>query len=1793
MKETTDNSLVIRNATENNLKGVNLSLSHDTFTVVTGLSGSGKSSLAFDTVYAEGQRRYIETFSPYTRQFFDKVKKPAVDLIENVRPALAIQQKTRIFSSRSTVGSLTDINDYLKILWSNGATAVCSTCDIALEHWTPSTLSVHLHKLHELKAEKTFLLCAAIPLRGDAAAKMSEIERLVILGYSRYFDAATGSIGRLEELDTASDELILVLERMKGKTGVQQLRDAIEQAFSLARGVCTVIELPDSTPKRSFRIVQNTPTQDNIPAASYRRFDFGTSTHCLFGNVPPERPRPSLFSYNHPLGACPECKGFGNVLTLDLSLCVPNPTKSIEEKCIHCWSGEAKQEFSDLLKFCKTQKIPTDVPWKDLSDEQRDKIINAKTRDYWGIVPWFGWLEKKTYKAHVRIFLSKYRTQTKCPTCNGTRLKRDALAYRLLGKTIADIWNMPIDELLSWLQEAREHLNSRNRLPRQLKEVFAAVSSRLQYLIDLGLPYLTLERPARTLSGGETQRVNLVSAIGSDLVSTHFVLDEPSVGLHARDTERLVCAVQRLHQRGNTILAVEHDPDFVFAAQNIIELGPKSGAQGGTVVFDGPAERWPGMLVERQKLSLSSTPPKPDTHWLRIHKATLRNLKDISVEIPLGTFTCLTGISGSGKSTLANEVLRQGIDNIKRGIRNDFEIEGYERFDEVLLVDQSPLARSPRANIATYTGMWEPIRQLLAGTEEAKSRSLSKSSFSFNVNAGRCNGCDGAGFIREDLQFLSDVYIPCELCLGKRFQPTILEVRYDGRNVDDFLQMTVEEAKNVFGSISSIASTCSTLDKLGLGHLKLGHSLSELSGGEAQRLKLVPYVESVKGHSLLIFDEPTTGLHLQDVQRLVGLIHLLKQRGHTILCIEHNLSLIAEADWIIDLGPEGGKDGGELLYSGTPLGLLEEPRSATGYYLKRFIDEYSDGYRNGILKQRTPTIEEGECTVLLGQEDSRDKDSLSIRGARVHNLKNIDIDIPLNTFVALIGVSGSGKSSIAKDIIYAEGQRRYLECLSPYARQFVKNLERPDIDSIKNIVPTICVYQHTFQPSSLSTVGTMSEVYNFLRLLYSKVGNQYCVTHPDQRISPGSVEGIATELKVRASGTVRLLAPVIKKKKGAHRAVFSRAVDLGITEVRADGEIGKPSAFLEGLEKGKAHTVEYVFAKFSAKNLDLELIQEAVSGTLALGGGEVVALWDGDEQLFSTERSCPICKKGYFKPDPEDLSFSSSRGRCQKCQGTGMQKQGATCSACDGSRLSPIGRNVRLEGRTIHELSLLTPSKLREFLEKLPFNSRAQQIAEPILKEVTAKLESLIDIGLDYLPLSRDCATLSGGELQRLRLATAMGSPLTGVMYIFDEPSAGLHPLDNALVLHRLRALQESKNSVIVIEHDQESILAADYIIEAGPSGGVQGGRIVFSGDKGSFLESTSSPTAHSIKESGTSQKKERRSKEYLEVKKGSCNSIKELGIKVPLQSLVVVAGVSGSGKSSLVHGIIHRILDEGKEQKQRWKLGSSTLDSTLPIDRVLLVDQKPIGASSRSTPASYLKIWDEIRKIFAQTIESKSRGWSAAYFSHNTGKGKCPECKGQGILKLEMSFLAEANVTCEVCGGRRFSEEAESVHYLGSSIGEILALTFEEAKAKFANHPKIHRIVRQACELGLGYLSLGQSSTTLSGGESQRIKLVSELNLKRAGHTLYILDEPTTGLHKLDVAKLLDTLHALVDMGHTVLLIEHDEDILAAADHIIEMGPGAGPKGGKVVFEGSYEQLTRAGTAWGSVLKNRKTSQR
>lgn len=1784
-KVQTCSTLRVVNARENNLKNISLELEHDCFTVVTGLSGSGKSSLAFDTVYAEGQRRYIETFSPYTRQFLDRIKKPEADALECVRPAVAIEQRTRVSNSRSTVGSMTNINDYLAILWANLAEPVCPTCEVPLRAWPSSDLATHLLKLLALKSPTRLLIVAPVAL-GDGVTSRREIERLILLGYSRALDHHLGEILQLENLlnapkKTLGKTLFVVLDRVSAESATdEQLREVLGQAYSLGRGVLYVVE-PESSSSRPFRQIRNTAEQRNLPRSRMRFLEFRNTLGCERLEKPIERPRPSLFSFNNSLGACGKCRGFGNVLELDLARCIPDQTLSITNGALHPWrSPSTKALLKKLIAFCESQKISTTCPWSELTPDSKEKILHNASREYRGLYPWFKRLERKIYKVHVRVFLSRYRHQVPCPTCLGARLNRDALAYRVAGKHLAQIWQLQIAQLLEWITEIEQSRVATSNAARELDFVFSAVRSRLRFLIDLGLPYLTLDRQARSLSGGETQRVNLTTALGSELVSTQFVLDEPTVGLHPRDTSRMIAAIKNLAARGNSLLVVEHDPECINSADRVLEIGPGSGTSGGSIVYHGEARKWSGLNEQqiRDRVVLTGRKLPDFKRALKITNATARNLKGGAFEFPLGSFVALTGVSGSGKSTLIREVIERGYENYTKGLATAGAdlVSGFADVTDVKLVDQSPLVKSPRANIATYSGIWDTVRDLLAGTSLASQRALSRSSFSFNVDAGRCTTCRGAGAIREEMQFLSDILVPCEICLGKRFQQAVLEVEYRGKNVDDLLRMTVAEAREFFAEQSAVREKAALLDELGLGHLTLGHPLSELSGGEAQRLKLVPFVaERGERGSLLIFDEPTTGLHLLDVERLITLFRRLRDDGHSILCVEHNLLLIAAADWIVDIGPEGGAEGGELVAEGSAETLIQEAKRSKSYtaqYLAQFFDD---------TKRATPRLTKNGATTNSPHQ-------LTIRDAHEHNLKHIDLEIPYNSIVALTGVSGSGKSTIARDIVFAESQRRFLDCLSPYARQFIKELRRPAVGSIENLKPTVCVAQHTFQPSALSTVATVSEVYHYLRLLFAKTATQYCPDHPDAAIAPLSPGDIAAEIRKRYRQKIRILSPVIKLKKGAHKQIFQNAIDSEIYEVRVDGKLAKPQSFSGGLVRNATHSVDYVIARCNPHTVAEEDLSQAIAQALALGGGTVTALSESDETVYSTERTCPECKTGFFKPDPEDLSFNSRRGRCSVCEGSGVTAKGTCCKVCDGTRIKPVGRHLRLNQRNIFEVASLTAPEIKVFLEALRGDKISRAISNAVLDELLARLETLIDLGLDYIPLSRECSTLSGGELQRLRLATALSSPLSGTLYILDEPSAGLHPVDNQLVLRELRRRKELGNSILLIEHDLDSIRAADYVIDVGPEGGKAGGEIVFAGPIEKLPNCKESITAQMIDrgfEISNCDYADKRGS--LSLKDGSRNNIKSIDLTLPLRSLIVVAGVSGAGKSSLVHGIFSRIMTPIGKGRSEWREEQTVISSSEVIDRMLVVDQKPIGATSRSTPASYLKVWDHLRKIFAETLEAKALGWGPAHFSYNAGKGRCQTCGGTGQLKLEMNFLADAEVVCPACFGERFNQETNSIKYLGLSPSAALNLTFAEAAATFTNHRKVHRLLHLACDVGLGYLTLGQSSKTLSGGESQRLKLVAELGANPRGHTLYILDEPTVGLHRADVALLLVTLRRLVDEGNTVLIIEHDSDLICSADHLVELGPGAGSAGGKVIYQGSPSKLIGRKTPWGAVLRN------
>ncbi len=1794
------NKLELSGVSENNLKQVDCSITHDNLTVITGLSGSGKSSLAFDTVYAEGQRRYIETFSPYTRQFLDKIKKPTAQAIKNVRPAIAIQQRTRILNSRSTVGSLTHINDYLRVFWSLTARPVCPDCNFERSTHTPEDIYRVLKLRSQHKPAHKYVLITNIKLPKSKKAAKELIKSLITRGFSRAYSTATQEIIYLEESANEllkSGELQLILDRYTADTfsfddSKNQVIETINTAYGLGAGNCSVLEQgPGRINKSALQIVENRGfvSCSQIPGL----LNFSKYSNCPNSAIAIPKIRQSLFSYNHPLGACTGCRGFGFILKISEELCVPDPRRTISEGALKCWEGAAKsRQRSRLLNFCKQEKISTKTAWQDLTDNERALIFNAETKTFLGVNPWFKKLEQKSYKMHVRVFLAKFRKQVICPECNGGRLVPGALAYRFKGKALPELWSMQISDLQKWLSAAVLDLPRGDLLWHQLSDVLAEIQSRLNFLIELGLPYLTLDRLARTLSGGETQRVNLTAALGSNLTNTHFVLDEPSVGLHARDSQRLIKAVKSLKEQGNSVLVVEHDPELILAADEIIEIGPLAGKQGGEIVYSGELSQWSGAdklyLAEQPAGKIKTKKQLPGKDCLEIQQASARNLKGLSCKIPLKALTCISGVSGSGKSTLVTEVLLASYAQFKL---DNFQatgakaIKGFDKFSELVFVDQSPLSKTPRANIATYTGIWDEVRTTLEKTESAQQRGLNRSSFSFNSDAGRCPACKGAGHIKEDMQFLSDVFVPCELCAGQRFKAEVLELTYQGKNVHELLQTSAVECGRLFPGQKKITAACDYLERVGLGYLHLGHPLSELSGGEAQRLKLVPYLKDTATlPALLIFDEPTVGLHTQDVARLLQLFRHLIDLGHTVVCVEHNLEVINNADWVIDLGPEGGSGGGQLMFEGSPEDLKKSSSSETAEYLAK-LGKHSQ------TKLARPALGRSASNLL------------SIQGAREHNLKNISTTIPLNKIVAVAGVSGSGKSTLARDIIFAEGQRRYLDCLSPYARQFIKGLQKADFDRINFIPPTIYVGQHTSLPSLLSTVATMSEAYNYLRLLYAKLGTQFCPNHPEQRISNFTAEEIAENL-ITEKSRVKILAPIVKKKKGFHKQIFARALEEEITEVRVDGKFGKSSAFIEGLDKTTAHTIEYVVATCVPKNLSLDLLTSAIAQTLALGAGNLIVWKDGLEQIFSSERSCPQCQQGFFKPDPEDFSFSSRRGACPSCEGKGVTEDLEVCQDCAGTRINPAARNVRLGKYSIGELCNNPPSFIKNFVAQLKFDNREAKLAHDVMLELNSKLSSLIDLDLDHIELSRDCRSLSAGELQRLRMVAALGSPLSGVLYIFDEPSANLHPIEMQPIINTFKNLKARGNSILLIEHDQNCIKSSDHIIEIGPGAGRQGGELVFNDSlerfkkaktlSSQYLDESAFPEMSESLATRQHSNPQSKSKhvETLELQSQPLRNLSALKLTLPLQSLNVIAGVSGAGKSTLLHGIIAQTLLDGRSNKELLSFTGdlATIKSSVPIKRTRLIDQGPLGKNSRSTPASFLGIWNHIRDLFATTSEAKALGWSSSFFSYNTGKGRCPGCEGRGELVLEMNFLANARIPCDQCGGSRFSEAANGITFNGLSPAQVLQLTFIDALEIFKHHRKISHLLKAACDLGLGYLTLGQSSSTLSGGECQRLKLAEELASHSNQHSVYILDEPTTGLHRADVVKLVAVLRGLVEKGNTIFVIEHDPDILKSADYIVELGPAAGKNGGKLIFQGTFEKLTKqTNSPWGKYWERQR----
>jgi excinuclease ABC subunit A len=1786
-----------------------------------------------------------------------------VDRIDGVPPAIAIDQTNPVRTSRSTVGTMTEINDHLKLLFARFASLYDPATGALIRRDSPASV---LAQLRRRDPQERVAVTFTVPVPTNF--QEAEVEQfLAVQGYTRLFARTELAIEVVQDrfrLANVDDTRIL---------------EALEGAFRLGHGRATVHVLAEDAgapPQSSLRL------SEKLESAHGRDFAL---------------PHPSGFSFNSPLGACETCKGFGRVIGIDFGLVIPDASKTLRGVAVKPFQTPAWKECQDdLVKRATEQGMPLDTPWRDLTDAQRAWVLQGQdgykrwNTDWFGVQRFFDYLESKAYKMHIRVLLSKYRAYTQCPTCLGERLKPDALLWRvgnrvdadnalagpppyrryrpaaarfddavlatLPGLTIHDLMLLPVARVRDFV----EGLHFEGHADEAATLVLDELKGRLRYLVEVGLGYLTLDRQSRSLSGGEVQRINLCTALGTSLTGTLFVLDEPSIGLHPRDMGRIIDVMHRLRDAGNSLVVVEHDPAVMLAADQLLDIGPGPGERGGEIVYWGSAAgvRAADTLTaqylagrKRADAGLAPRPPRRTQEGmlagpkLRIENATEHNLAGVTVEFPLHHCVVVTGVSGSGKSTLIDEVLHRALLRAK-GKSTEAPgaaaaVYGAELIDDIVFVDQSPIGKTTRSNPVTHVGAWDAIRKRFADLPESRQRGYMPGTFSFNSGDGRCPTCGGTGFEHIEMQFLSDVYLRCPDCDGTRFRSEVREVKLQlagqDLSVSDVLKLTVSQALKAFAGDSEIRRVLQPLFDVGLEYLQLGQPVPTLSGGESQRLKLAGFLAEAaqtkqRSHrgSLYLFDEPTTGLHFDDIARLLRAFRKLIDAGHSLIIIEHNLDVMRAADWVVDLGPEGGDGGGQLLFAGTVAQLLAHPDSHTAKALR----DYEQSFSGAVLaaQERMASYDADRASSDAGMPMQ-----IQIRKAREHNLKNIDVDIPRDTFTVITGPSGSGKSTLAFDILFNEGQRRYLESLNAYARSIVQPAGKPDVDAIFGIPPTVAIEQRTSRGGRKSTVATVTEIHHFLRVLYVKLGIQYCPLD-GAPILPQSLDAIAAQLTADYAGQhIGVMAPLVLQRKGYYTDLAKWAQNKGHTHLRVDGSFF-PTARWPRLDRFKEHTIELPVADLVIEAANQTALRDALAKALEYGKGVVhilapldqliAALNRGDPlgatsalqaRVFSVKRACPSCGTSYPELDPRMFSYNSKLGWCTTCQGTGLlttalareddsgREQKFTeddsvtdptqvCIDCAGQRLNPTSLFVRWREHNIAQVGAMTVGQAQGLFASLTLNDRDAQIARDAVTEIEGRLRFLDEVGLGYLTLDRAAPTLSGGEAQRIRLAAQLGSNLQGVCYVLDEPTIGLHPRDNRILLDALSRLQGKGNTLVVVEHDEDTIARAEHVIDIGPGAGLRGGRIMAEGTVAELMANPDSitgqylrhPLAHPLQAHHTLDPARQ-----LIVRGATLHNLKNVDATVPLGGLTVVTGVSGSGKSTLARDVLLANLQAVcalhprdravlPDDSSLW-MACRKIEGQAMVTRVLEVDQTPIGKTPRSCPATYIGFWDQIRKLFADTFDARARGFEAGRFSFNAGKGRCESCEGQGMRTIEMNFLPDVKVLCDTCGGRRFNAATLEVQLRGQSIGDVLSMNIDDALPFFANSPSIAHPLKLMQDVGLGYLTLGQPSPTLSGGEAQRIKLVTELakarldgdaRLRSVTHTLYVLDEPTVGLHMADVEKLIRVLHRLVDAGNTVVVIEHNLDIMAEADWLIDLGPEGGSGGGKVVVQGPLDKV-------------------
>ncbi|MCX7386695.1 MAG: excinuclease ABC subunit UvrA [Planctomycetales bacterium] len=2028
--------IVIRGAREHNLRNISLALPRNKMIVMTGVSGSGKSSLAFDTLYAEGQRRYVESLSTYARQFLGQMPKPDVDSITGLAPSIAIQQKSTSRNPRSTVGTITEIFDFLRVLYARIGQGYCYVSGKPIK--AQSTDQIIDSLLNQPVGTKYQILA---PIVQNQKGEFRDLfEDLLKRGYLRArIDGETVSISEAPTLRKHHKHNIeVVIDRLVASTSQRtRVAEAVEQALKLADGrlICSVddagngerqrsrsaaMAAPDRRVGRGVKrrqptaepdMVAESPSdmeeeaagQPDLSAAipTLRPTDRLYSAHyaCAESGMSYDPPSPQLFSFNSPLGMCPDCNGLGMRHGFPLHHLIADETKSIQKGATlllptwtkigrwprHLLVGAANAIEQDcglpvdsLLKM-KWMEIPAAAKQLWLyGTGERHITFTWKTRGgawkHGG--KWEGWANRLLESYRVaknpmrRRQLEKYMEVATCPSCHGERLNRQARNVRLrttskrfAARGLSPELSLPQVCALS-IEAASEYFDSlKLDATQQLiaEEALKEIRGRLGFLLQCGLNYLSLDRSAPTLSGGESQRIRLAGQIGCGLVGVVYILDEPSIGLHPRDNTMLLESLQRLRDQGNTVIVVEHDEETMRAADHIVDFGPGPGVLGGEVVVEGSVEDvlrsersvTGAFLSGRQKIEIPKVRRNPPRGSIVVHQATHNNLKEVTVHFPLGRLISVTGVSGSGKSSVVNDILWQVVNrDINKGVGDPGKhkrIDGLEQIDKGIDIDQSPIGRTPRSNPATYVKVFDEIRTLFTQLPQSKMRGYKEGRFSFNVADGRCEACEGHGATKLNMDFLADIWIPCNVCEGRRFNHETLEVKFREHSIADILDLDIGEALKLFESFPKIHRMLQTLCDVGLDYMKLGQASPTLSGGEAQRVKLARELgKRSTGRTLYLLDEPTTGLHFADVKKLIEVLQGFVEAGNTVIVIEHNLDVIKTSDWIIDIGPEGGAGDGRVVIEGTPEEVAACDESYTGIALRTVLPGFK---RKGGAKKGKTAKRKSDPFIQ--------SPTIRIVGAAQHNLQGIDLEVPREQMSVFCGPSGSGKTSLAMDTLYAEGQRRYVESLSSYARQFLGQMPKPRVESIQGLSPAIAIEQKTVGSTPRSTVGTVTEVYDYLRILFARMGEMYCPECGVPAVQQTTDQIVDSVMKLGAGAKLLLLAPLEVDRSTTFTRVWDRLRANGFARVRVDGKT-YPVAEVPEIDHRQAHNVAVVVDRISVDAKQRSRIADSIEAALDLGKGIIhvaVAETTKDEpqwiqHRYSLHLSCRTCQRSFERQTPQKFSFNSPLGWCHACEGLGTEfganqamlvtsperslLDGAIgawpdpqtnapfrmmldsmsttfklpldlpwyllsppqqrlvlygddntwievrhasppllprrdlntadefssaerwgygtfrfkykglypaieaasrlsfshrksliemagerdCTVCHGSRLEAEASALRLRNITLPQLCRMPLSQALAFLLGLKLTKDEKKIAGDLLNEATHRLNFLVEVGLEYLTLDRSMPTLSGGESQRIRLAGQAGRSLTGVLYVLDEPTIGLHPRDNGRLLIALKRLRDLGNTVLLVEHDREVLDAADRLYDFGPGAGRLGGTVVAQGTPaelkqnkasmtGGYLGGTrcipvptvrrilgrlglspaSSKAQHQAKDDPSRGNRPKHTNmgqvgfhDWVELLGAQQHNLRNVDLRIPLKTFTCITGVSGSGKSSLIMDTLARAVARRLNIIAETPGAFRELKGVEHLSKIVLVDQNPIGSTPASNPATYTGMFDEIRELFCRMPEAKVRGYRPGRFSFNRAGGRCEDCEGMGQQKIEMHFLPDVWVECPTCRGRRFNAETLTVKFNDCSIADVLEMSISKALELFSNVPKIRGPLATLEAIGLGYLTLGQSAPTLSGGEAQRIKLAAELCRPNRGRTLYLLDEPTTGLHFDDILKLLSVLNSLVEQGNTVVVIEHNLDVIKTADWVIDLGPEAGAGGGQIVVQGTPEDVVAYATGDG-----------